>query len=92
MCSSKFWWFINLDYRESLGMISFPVIFFKASERLSEVANEIGGPSHQYECHETITVLVFITYLRGTRHLFAKVKQMLSPPWVEGDSFPPSTS
>jgi len=65
--------------------------FFKVSWGLSEVKHE-GGPSHQYECHETISVLVFITYQRGTKHLFAAAKRVLSPLEVEGASLPPSTS
>ena len=48
--------------------------FFRASQGLSEVGHEMSGPSHQYECHETVSVPVFITYQRGTRHLFAAEK------------------
>ena len=35
---------------------------------------------------------IFITYQRGTRHLFAVVKRVLSPPGVEGASLPTSES
>ena len=35
---------------------------FNTSWILSEVEHEIGGPSHQYECHETTTMPVFVTY------------------------------
>ena len=35
---------------------------------------------------------VFITYQRGTRHLFAAAKRVLSPPGVEGASLSPSAS
>ena len=59
--------------------------FFRASQ-----GHEIGVPSHQYECHETTSVSVFITYQRGTRHLFAAAKRVLSPPGVEGASLPTS--
>jgi len=47
---------------------------FNTSQVLSEVEHEIGGPSHQYERHETTTMPVFITYQRGSRHLFAAAK------------------
>ena len=63
--------------------------FFRVSRGLSEVKHE-GGPSHQYECHETASVPVFITYQRGTRHLFAAAKRVLSPPGVEGAFLFPS--
>ena len=66
--------------------------FFRASQGLSEVKHDTGGPSHQYERHETASVPVFITYQRGTRHLFAAAKRVLSPPGVEGASLPPSAS
>ena len=33
---------------------------------------------------------VFITYQRGSRHLFAAAKRVLSPPGVEGASLPTS--
>ena len=64
--------------------------FFSAPQVVSEVEHEIGGPSHQYECHETTTMPVFITYQRGNRHLFAAAKRVLSPPRVEGASPPTS--
>ena len=64
--------------------------FFRASQGLSEVKHETGGPSHQYERHDTASVPVFIPYQRGTRHLFAAVKRVLSPPGVEGALLPPS--
>ena len=35
---------------------------------------------------------VFITYQRGSRHLFATTKRVLSPPGVEGASLPTSTT
>ena len=35
---------------------------------------------------------VFITYQRGSRHLFVAEKRVLSPPGVEGASFPTSAS
>jgi len=35
---------------------------------------------------------LFITYQRGSRHLFAAAKQVLSPPRVEGASLPTSTT
>jgi len=37
-------------------------------------------------------MLVFITYQRGSRQLFAVAKRMLSPPGVEGASLPPLAS
>jgi len=38
--------------------------------------HEAGGPSHQQEVHEiqTTSVIVFITYQKGTRRLFAAAK------------------
>jgi len=36
--------------------------FFNTPQVVLEAEHEIGGPSHQYECHETATMLVFITY------------------------------
>ena len=65
---------------------------FSTSQVLSEAEHEIGGPSHQYERHETTTMPVFITYQRGSRHLFAAAKRVLSPPGVEGASLPTSTT
>ena len=65
--------------------------FFRASRGLLEVKHE-GEPSHQYERHESASVPVYITYQRGTRHLFAAAKRVLSPPGVEGASLPPSAS
>ena len=62
--------------------------FFRASQGLSEIGHETSGPSHRYERHETVSVSVFITYQRGTRHLFAAAKRVLSPPGVEGASLP----
>jgi len=62
---------------------------FRASWGVSMVKHE-GEPSHQFEHHETASVLVFITYQRGTRHLFAVAKRVLSLPVVEGASLPPS--
>lgn len=58
--------------------------FFRTSQ-----GHEIGAPSHYYECHETVNVLVFITYQRGIRHLFVVAKRVLSPPGMEGASLPP---
>jgi len=56
------------------------------------VFHEAGEPSHQQEVHKTQTtsVSVFVTYQNGTRRLFAVAKRVLSPPRVEGFSFPPS--
>ena len=65
--------------------------FFKASRRVIEVKHE-GEPSYRYERHETASVPVFITYQKGTRHLFAAAKRVLSPLGVEGASLPPSAS
>ena len=64
--------------------------FFSTSQVLSELEHEIGGPSHQYEDHETMTMPVFVTYQRGSRHLFAAAKRVLSPPGVGGASLPTS--
>ena len=66
--------------------------FFSAPPVVSEAKHEIGGPSHQYEQHETTTMLVCVTYQRGSRHLFAAAKRVLSPPGVEGASLPTSAS
>ena len=65
---------------------------FSTSKVLSEVEHEIGGPSHQYEHHETTTMQVFVTYQRGSWHSFAAAKRVLSPPGVEGASLPASTT
>ncbi len=65
---------------------------FSTSQVLSEPNHEIGGPSHQYERHETTTMLVFVTYQRGSMHLFAVAKRILSPPGVEGASLPALTT
>ena len=65
---------------------------FNTSQVLSKVEHEIGGPSHQYEHHETATMPVFITYQRGNRNLFAAAKRVLSPPGVEGASLPTSAT
>ena len=66
--------------------------FLSTPQVVSEAEHEIGGPSHQYERHETATMPVFITYQRGSRHLFAAAKRVLSPPGVEGASLPTSAS
>jgi len=60
--------------------------FFSTPRVLSEAEHEIGGPSHQYERHEVTAMPIFITYQRGSRHLFAAAKRVLSPPRVEGAS------
>ena len=64
---------------------------FSTSQVLSEVKHE-GEPSRRYECHETASVPVFITYQKGTRRLFAAAKRVLSPPGVEGALLPTSAS
>ena len=66
--------------------------FFNTSQVLSEPEQELGGPSHQHEHHETTTMPVFVTYQRGSRHLFTATKRVLSPPKVEGASLPASTT
>jgi len=66
--------------------------FFGTPQVVSEVEHEIGGPSNQYERHEAATMPVFITYQRGSRHLFAAAKRVLSPPRVEGALLPTSAS
>lgn len=66
--------------------------FFSISQVVSEAEHEVGGPSHKYERHETATMPVFITYQKGSRPLFAAAKRVLSPPRVEEDSLPTSTS
>ena len=66
--------------------------FFSAPQVVSEAEHEIGFPSHQYERHETATMLVYITYQRDSRPLFAATKRVLSPPRVEGASLPTSAS
>ncbi|CAA2990677.1 Hypothetical predicted protein, partial [Olea europaea subsp. europaea] len=57
---------------------------------VSEAEHEVGGPSHQFECHEAATMPVYISYQRGSRPLFAAENQVLSPPAVEGPSLPTS--
>ena len=66
--------------------------FFNTSQVISEPGQEMGGPSHQHEHHETTTMPVFVTYQRGSRHLFAAAKRVLSPPRVEGASLPASNT
>ena len=58
-----------------------------ASQVLSEVDHEIDGPSHQYECHETIAIPVSITYQRGSRHFFAATKRCYLHPGWKGPCF-----
>ena len=66
--------------------------FFSTLQVVSEVEHEVGGPSHQYERHETATMPVYITYQKGSRPVFAAAKRVLSPPGVEGASLPTSAS
>ena len=66
--------------------------FFSALQVVSEAEHEIGGPSHQHEHHETATMLVYITYEKGSRPLFPAAKRVLSPPGVEEASLPTSAS
>ena len=65
--------------------------FFSTPPMVSEAEHEVGGPSHQFEHHEAATMLVYISYQRGSRPLFATTKRVLSPPGVEGASLPKST-
>ena len=62
--------------------------FFSILQVVSEVEHEVGGPSHQYENHETATMPVYIAYQKGSRDLFEVAKRVLSPPSVEGASLP----
>lgn len=57
---------------------------------VSKAEHEVGGPSHQFECHKAATMPVYISYQRGSRPLFAAAKRVLSPPRVEGASLPKS--
>jgi len=66
--------------------------FFSTPPVVSEAECEVGGPSHQFECNETATMPVHITYQKGSRPLFAAAKRVLSPPGVEGASLPTSAS
>lgn len=66
--------------------------FFSSPQVVSKVEHEVGGPLHQYECHETATMLVYITCQKGSRPLFVAAKRVLSPPGVEGASLPTSAS
>ena len=61
---------------------------FKIPQVTPSVLHEEGGPSNQLDVHETepIGVPVFFAYEKGTRRLFAAIKQVLSPPRVEGVS------
>jgi len=65
---------------------------FKSPQVTPSMFQKEGGPSNQPEVHETQTtgVLVFFTYEKGTRRLFAAAKRVLSPPVVEEVSFPSS--
>ena len=60
--------------------------FFSTPPVVSEAEHEVGGPSHQFECHEAATMSVYISYQRGNKLLFAAAKRVLSPPGVEGAS------
>ncbi|CAA2990681.1 Hypothetical predicted protein, partial [Olea europaea subsp. europaea] len=64
--------------------------FFSAPPVVSKEEHKVGGPSHQFERHEAATVLVYISYQRGNRPLFASTNQVLSPARVEGASLPTS--
>jgi len=64
--------------------------FFSTPPAVLEVEHDVGGPSHQFEHHEATTMLVYISYQRGSRPLFAIAKRMLSPLVVEGASLPTS--
>jgi len=64
--------------------------FFSAPPVVLEAEHEVGGPSHQFECHEAVTMPVYISYQRGSRLLFAAAKRVLSPPGVEGALLPTS--
>ena len=66
--------------------------FFSTPPVVSEAEHEVGGPSHQFERHETTTMLVYITYRKGSRPLFVAAKRVLSPPGVEGALLPTSAS
>ena len=66
--------------------------FFSTPQVVSEAEHEIGGPSHQYEHHEIATMPVYITYQRGSRHLFVTAKRVLSSLGVEAASLPASTT
>jgi len=59
---------------------------FKGPQVFSSVPHEEGGPSGQKKVQETETVgvLVFVTYERGTRKFFAATRRVLSPQGVEG--------
>ena len=64
--------------------------FFSAPPVVLEAEHELGGPSHQFECNETATMPVYITYYNGNIPLFIAAKRVLSPPEVEGSSLPTS--
>ena len=64
--------------------------FFSAPPVVLEAEHEVGGPSHQFECHEAVTMPVYISYQRGSRLLFAAAKRVLSQPGVEGALLPTS--
>jgi len=50
--------------------------FFTAPQGPQEALHETGEPSYQHEGHETQTasMLVFFTYQKGTKRLFAAAK------------------
>ena len=54
---------------------------FKGPQVFSLVPHEEGGPSGHEKVKEaeTVGVLVFVTYERGTRKLFAAARRVLSP-------------
>ncbi len=62
---------------------------FKGPQVIPLVPQEEGGPSRRLGVHktETIGVLVFVTYERGSKRLFAAARRVLSPPGVEGILF-----
>lgn len=59
--------------------------FFTTPQGPPKALHETGGPSHQQEGHETqiTSMLVFVTYQKGTRWLFAATERVLCPPRVE---------
>jgi len=64
--------------------------YFAALQPPPEMFHDEGAPSHQPGIPETehVSAPPYVTYQRGHRALFASAKRVLSPPRVEGASFP----
>ena len=62
--------------------------FFSVLQPPPEIVHDEGGPSQQFDIHETehVDAPAYVTYQKGPRALFAAARRVLSPPGVEGVS------